>query len=69
MDSFISLAKFRFPTLTAQADQVADLPPPETRNGNLRFILIESYSENLGTPGCRSTPQENGNLRFILIDS
>ena len=42
--------------LRAQADQVADLPPP--RNGNLRFILIDSYSEYAGRTGSRSTLQE-----------
>ena len=31
-------------------------------NGDLRFILIDSYSE-------RSSGRQNGNLRFILIDS
>ena len=48
---------------------MADLSPPE--NGNLTFILINSYSENLQLrrPGGRSTPPENGNLTFILIDS
>ena len=42
-------------------------------NGNLRFILIDSYSENFDRPGGissgRSTPVENGNCRFILINS
>ena len=48
---------------------MGDLPPP-TENGDLRFILIDSYSERSGRSGCRSTPPtENGNLRFILIDS
>ena len=48
-----------------------DLHPVE--NGNLRFILIDSYSESSERPGgrssARSTPPENGNFRFILIDS
>ena len=39
-----------------------------SRNGNLRFILIDSYSESSGRPGDRSTSLENRNLRFILID-
>ena len=37
-------------------------------NGNLRFILIDSYSESSERPGGRSTRLENRNLRFILID-
>ena len=41
--------------------------PPE--NGNLIFILIDSYSESLHRPGGRSTPPENVILSFILIDS
>ena len=35
------------------ADQVADLPPT---NGDLRFILIDLYSESSGRPSGRSTP-------------
>ena len=42
-------------------------------NGNLRFILIDSYSESSsrssGRSIGRSTPLENSNFRFILIDS
>ena len=53
------------------ADQVPDLPA--LKNDNLRFILIDSYSESSGRPGGRSsgrsTHPENGNLRFTLIDS
>ena len=45
---------------------MTDLTP---ENGNLRFILIDSYPERSGRSGGRSTPPENGNLRFILIDS
>ena len=37
-------------------------------NGDLRFILIDSYSESSGRSSGRSTLLENGNLRFILID-
>ena len=50
---------------------MSQVAPPE--NGNLRFILIDSYSENSGRWSCRSSgrsiPLENGNFRFILIDS
>ena len=42
-------------------------------NGDLRFILIDSYSESPVIPGGRSsgisTHLENGDLKFILIDS
>ena len=38
-------------------------------NGNLRFILLDSYSDSSGRPDGRSTIPENGDLRFILIDS
>ena len=48
--------------MRGQTDQVADLPP---ENGNLKFILIDFYSES----SCRSTPMETGILKFILIDS
>ena len=37
--------------------------------GNVRLILLDSYSDSSGRPGGRSTPLENGDLRFILIDS
>ena len=43
-----------------------DLSPGE--NSDLRFILIDSYSESSGRSSGRSTLLENGNLRFILID-
>ena len=46
----------RFLLFRAQADQMADLPPPE--NGNFRFILIDSYSESSGRPDGRSNPQK-----------
>ena len=47
---------------------MADLSP---KNGDLRFIIIDSYSENCGRSSDRSTipKNSNGNLRFILIDS
>ena len=39
-------------------------------NGNLTFILIDSYSESSGRPGGRSIPPQNGNDihtdRFLL---
>ena len=45
---------------------------PLLENSNFRFILIDAYSQNSGTPGGRSsgrsTPPENSNFRFILID-
>ena len=53
---------------------MANLSPPE--NGNLRSILIDSYSESSGRPSDNSGrakwqiyPPRNGNFRFILIDS
>ena len=53
------------------AYKVAELPPLE--NGNLRFILIHSYSDSSGCLGGRSsgrsTTQDNSNLRLIMIDS
>ena len=39
-------------------------------DGNLRFILIDSYSERSEEDQVADLPSlENGNLRFILIDS
>ena len=35
------------------ADQVADLLP--SINGNFRFILLDSYSENSGRPAGKSS--------------
>ena len=50
---------------------MADYTPVD--NGNLRFILIYSYSETSDRPGGRSsgrsTSLENGKFRFIPIDS
>ena len=43
---------------------MADQPP---RNGNVRFILIDSYSESSGRSSGRSPPKENGDLRLIQI--
>ena len=49
---------WQIPNVRAKAHQVADkmedLPPP--RNGDLRFILIDSYS---GRPGSRSSGRSN----------
>ena len=49
-----------------------DLPPQKMEH--VRFMLIDSYSDNSDRTAGRSSckiylPQENGNLRFILIDS
>ena len=56
--------------MRAQADEVADLPPPD--NGHLGFIMIDSYSESSGRPGGRSSgrsnPPDKSKFRFILID-
>ena len=41
--------------MRGQTDQVADLPP---ENGNLKFILIDSYSESSDRSSGRSTPQK-----------
>ena len=44
------------------ADQVAKLPPPE--NGNLRFILIDSYSGSSGRSSGRSNPPVKGQFEI-----
>ena len=48
------------PTLRAEADQVADLTPPQ-ENSNFRFILRDTYSKSsdrlAGRSNGRSTPQ------------
>ena len=46
---------------------------PLLENSNFRFILIDAYSQNSGTPGGRDQVAdllllENSNFRFILID-
>ena len=49
------------------ADQVADLPP--SINGNLRFILIDSYSEISDRPGGRSSARSTSPRKMAISDS
>ena len=58
-------AIWQIPTLTVQANQAADqlagLPPT---NGNLRFILTDSYSETSGRLGGRSSGRSTPNNKI-----
>ena len=46
---------------------MADLPP--SINGNLRFILIDSYPENSGRPGGKSSGRSTSPRKMAISDS
>ena len=56
------------PTLRGQMWQNRwQIYPLDNGNGNFRFLLIDSYSQDLRCG--RSTPPENGDFIFLLTDS